>query len=75
MSPPTGPSSSNRDRISVFLEILTDEGRGQSIVTAAREDIFDGLIDFTNGRNRLIDMNAGVMGVSVPTEDVTQPAP
>lgn len=59
----------DRDRIAVFLEILTHEGRGQSIVTAARKEIFDGLIDFSNGRNRLIDMDGVGLDAFVAKDD------
>jgi DNA replication and repair protein RecF len=46
----------DRDRISIFLNILREEGNGQCIISAARKEIFDGLFDFSDNRHRMIEM-------------------
>ncbi len=59
----------DRNRISIFLEILREEGMGQTIITAARKDIFDGLIEFSNPRHRLIEIDDEVMARGSAPED------
>ncbi len=46
----------DRDRITLFLGILQDEGMGQTIVTAARKEILEGFVDFMDGDNRMIEL-------------------
>ncbi len=46
----------DRDRITLFLGILQNEGMGQTIVTAARKEILEGFVDFTGGNNRMIEL-------------------
>jgi len=47
----------DRDRINIFLEILEADGSNQCIITAARKDIFNHLVDFNTESNRLIEIN------------------
>ena len=58
----------DRNRISIFLDILRGDDMGQSIITAARKDIFHGIIDFSNTRDRLIEITEAVMAETFAAE-------
>jgi DNA replication and repair protein RecF len=50
-------------RIALFAELLSAEGR-QSLVTAARGDLFSGAVDFLAERHRALDIPISIIPAS-----------
>lgn len=56
------------DRIRIFADLLTSEDAGQTIVTAARADLFASTVDFDGTTHRAMHIVQGRAAESVPKE-------